>query len=225
MIKKNQGYGICGMKNIYSSSSLLGNWVEDNFGRDLVEMKRSSKRSFDTEYSQNHIDPGTMVSKSKHLPEVKLESVEVLKAKNKEGMPYSLLFGAADEAHEDFYRSTAHLAQINDDSGRFTLPEHTLERTKARNRLKEKDAAFRKTTETRALNSHQLPGDGVPHMSVGSTAELPSFNRTKPRKVEGLVIKAANEKKAREAAKLAELAAKIEAEAEAMSASHISSTA
>ena len=32
----NYGYGICGHKNSFSTNALLGNYVEDQFGRDLA---------------------------------------------------------------------------------------------------------------------------------------------------------------------------------------------
>lgn len=188
MIKKNQGYGICGMKNIYASKSLLGNWVEDNFGQDLVNMgdSRISHRTFETEYSHNHMDPKLMTKKFDG-PEVQLESALVVKTKNKEGMPYSLLFGAGDEGRsEDFYKSTAQLSQVT--TAKYGLPDKQLERAKARAVVKEKNSAYYKSTETRALNSHQLPSDGVPHCSKGDTAELPNFRRHKPFKSKGFVI-------------------------------------
>ena len=186
-IKKNQGYGICGMKNVYSSKSLLGNWVEDNFGCDLVAMpNRTAPRDFTTEYNANHLNPSQMVRKSK-VPEIKVESIESVKRKNKEGMPYSLLFGG-DEVGVNGYKSTAKLSELgNTNNLQFAIPERQLERQKARKMMKERDSAFRKTTEVRALNSHQSEGNGVPAVSIGETEDLPCFNRRKPKHTMGFV--------------------------------------
>jgi hypothetical protein len=184
-MKRNQGYGICGMKNIYSSKSLLDNWVEDNFGRDLVAMNRSQQMDFRTEMSATHIDPSQMVRKCT-LPEVKVESVEVVKAKNKEGMPYSLLFGGDNITRED-YKSTAQLSQVcNPENSRFAVPEQSLERSKSRNLMKERDSAFRKTTEYRSLNARVSPGFGVAVIAdLQDVEDIPDFRRRKPVRVAG----------------------------------------
>lgn len=182
-MKRNQGYGICGMKNIYSSKSLLDNWVEDNFGRDLVAMNRSHKMDFQTESSSTMIDPTKMTRKCT-LPEVKVESVEVVKAKNKEGMPYSLLFGMNGIDRDD-YKSTAQLSQVcNPDNSRFAPADQALERMKSRNLMKERDGAFRKTTEYRSLNSRVSVEPRKP-IHNDDTEDIPDFRRRKPVRLQG----------------------------------------
>jgi len=186
-MKKNQGYGICGMKNIYSSSSLLDNWVEDNFGRDLVAMNRSHKMDFNTEMTSTHINPAQMTRKC-NLPEVKVESVETVKAKNKEGMPYSLLFGGDNITRED-YKSTAQLSQVcNPENSRFAVPEQSLERVKSRTLMKERDSAFRKTTEYRSLNCRVAVAPRIRGSSSycdDDVEDIPDFRRRKPVRVMG----------------------------------------
>lgn len=179
------GDGICGMKNIYSSKSLLDNWVEDNFGRDLVAMNRSHKLSFETEAASTHINPAQMVRKCT-LPEVKVESVEVVKAKNKEGMPYSLLFGGNGISREE-YKSTAQLSAVcNPDNTRFSKPDQYLEHQKSKSLMKERDSSHRYTTEYRSLSSRLAAGSGPSVGPTGDVEDIPDFRRRKAVRSEGL---------------------------------------
>jgi hypothetical protein len=90
MYKKNQGHGICGAKNIYSSDVKLGNWVEDTIGLDMVRTGRVVETHYFTNTGTSYRDPRDQPP----LPEmpVNMPSTQELKAKNKEGMPYSLIF-------------------------------------------------------------------------------------------------------------------------------------
>ena len=103
-------------------------------------------------------------------------------------MPYSLLFGSGDDRRSnDFYKSTTQLSQTTT-SDSFGIRDRSLERSRARAVVKEKDSAYRKSTETRALNSHQLSSNGIPHCSIGDTADLPNFKKMKPYKCSGFKI-------------------------------------
>jgi hypothetical protein len=90
MYKKNQGYGICGSKNVYSSNVKLGNWVEDSVGQDLVAKGRNVEAYYMTNTALAFKDP----NEQPPLPAmpVNMPTTQELKAKNKEGMPYSLIF-------------------------------------------------------------------------------------------------------------------------------------
>ena len=93
---KNLGYGICGKKNVYSSKALLDNWRED-----VIASTSSLKEFAPTEHYQTvsratHIDPKSMIMHPNILL-AKTESVANLKARNKDGMPYSLLFAPSME--------------------------------------------------------------------------------------------------------------------------------
>ena len=90
MYKKNQGYGICGSKNIYSTKVRVDNWVEDNIGMDLAHTNRPQYKLYQTVTSETHIHPKDMPP-PKNLP-VNMPSVLELKTKNKEGMSYEMLF-------------------------------------------------------------------------------------------------------------------------------------
>lgn len=88
--KKNQGHGICGAKNIYSSSVRVDNWVEDNIGMQLASHPREPETLYRTNTMMSYIPPAEMPE----LPPMpaNMPSTLELKTKNKDGMPYSLLF-------------------------------------------------------------------------------------------------------------------------------------
>lgn len=90
MYKKNQGYGICGSKNIYSSSVRIDNWVEDNIGMQLGHTERPPFKLYSTVTKEAHCDPSQW-PEPQNLP-VNMPTPLELKTKNKDGMPYALLF-------------------------------------------------------------------------------------------------------------------------------------
>jgi len=90
MYQSNQGHGIAGAKNIYSSKVKLGNWVEDSFGRLLCEKPRESLKLYETNTMRSH-PPPEQWPQQPNLP-LSIPSTQEIKAKNKEGLQYSLLF-------------------------------------------------------------------------------------------------------------------------------------
>jgi len=90
MNKKNQGYGICGSKNIYSSNVRVDNWVEDSIGMNLAEKPRPGTVQYESN-TMRSFHPPTECEQPPPLP-VNIPSAHELKTKNKEGMPYSLIF-------------------------------------------------------------------------------------------------------------------------------------
>lgn len=90
MYQSNQGHGIAGAKNIYSSKVKLGNWVEDSFGKLLTENSREPIKIYETNTMRSHPHPETW-PEPPNMP-INMLSTQELKAKNKEGLSYSLLF-------------------------------------------------------------------------------------------------------------------------------------
>lgn len=90
MYKKNQGHGICGAKNIYSSNVKLGNWVEDVIGADLASQERVVYKNYMSNTAICYKDPKDQ-PELPNMP-INMPTTQELKAKNKEGMPYSLIF-------------------------------------------------------------------------------------------------------------------------------------
>ncbi len=103
MHKQNQGYGICGAKNMYSSKVKLDNWVEDDIGAVLALRTEQLPHSYDTVQSSSHRHPNQWPAATH--PPLNVPSTQELKAKNKEGMPYSLLFdhGIREEKADVIY--------------------------------------------------------------------------------------------------------------------------
>lgn len=90
MLKKNQGYGICGSKNIYSARVRVDNWVEDTIGMKLSENPRPGVANYETNTTRCFRPPSECEAPPP-MP-VNIPSAHELKTKNKEGMPYSLIF-------------------------------------------------------------------------------------------------------------------------------------
>ena len=93
---KNLGYGICGKKNAYSSKALLDNWREDIIASTSSLKEFKAVEHYQTVSNSTYIDPKSMVMHP-NIVLAKTESVANLKARNKEGMPYSLLFAPSME--------------------------------------------------------------------------------------------------------------------------------
>ena len=80
---------------------LLDNWVEDTFGSELYARSTSTKaletqerlkqQQYTTVQRASHIDPAEM-SYHPNVLRVQLEAPEDVMKRNKEGMPYDLLF-------------------------------------------------------------------------------------------------------------------------------------
>lgn len=90
MYKKDQGYGICGAKNIYSSKVHLDNWVEDEIGMSLIQHPRPAITDYKTNTIRSYVNPAE-APEPPPLP-ANMPTTHELKTKNKEGMPYALLF-------------------------------------------------------------------------------------------------------------------------------------
>lgn len=68
-----------------------GNWNEDKYGTEILSQREVPSLTYQTEHSWNHKDPKTVLLDPK-ISSIKLESVEELRAKNKEGLTYGLIF-------------------------------------------------------------------------------------------------------------------------------------
>jgi len=108
MYKKNQGHGICGSKNLYSSNVKLGNWVEDKVGLQLTQQELPVYKNYMSNTNLSYQDPKDQPP----LPSmpVNMPTTQELKAKNKEGMQYSLIFdhGLKEIPPEVIFFTSAH---------------------------------------------------------------------------------------------------------------------
>ena len=72
----NYGYGICGHKNSFSTNALLGNYVEDQFGRDLASnAHRGLIPTPKSEFQSAYIPPRQMPDKMKDAPVVQPDPI------------------------------------------------------------------------------------------------------------------------------------------------------
>lgn len=179
MLKKDQGYGICGAKNIYSSKVKLGNWIEDEAGYLNASMSRPGSLQYSTEQSQKYCS----LNLRPEPPQlnVKIPTAAELVAKNKEGTPYSLLFnhGISEVPSQERFQTMGKLTLGSSDSIKdFALPERSLEKQKSRRNQKDLDASFKKTTEARSANAFKA--EISPIMNASSTnlsSNLPVWKR------------------------------------------------
>jgi len=79
MNKKNQGYGICGSKNIYSSRVRVDNWVEDTIGMNLSQQARVAAVNYETN-TKRCFRPPTECEQPPALP-INIPSAHELKTK------------------------------------------------------------------------------------------------------------------------------------------------
>ena len=174
----NQGYGICGAKNVYSGTALLDNWVEDRMGVQLVSQgDRFGQKFYTTNSHQTHCDPANM-EMHPNSANIKLESVKDLKMRNKEGTPYDLLFSNPTSiANMSPYMTTSQLVQSKGAGARFALREglRTSERQK---RIRREDEFANNPKSVSHASSSRIP---IPKareaIDPASTEALPIWSR------------------------------------------------
>lgn len=184
MYKSNQGHGICGAKNNYSSSVKLGNYVEDGFGRDLAANPRHVEKNF----ISNTMASYPPLDQRPELPpqNAKCPSAIELKTKNKEGMPYSLLFehGLKPIPSEERFSTVSSSAyKINTESNNaYDISKNALAREKAKQLVQDVNLCYIKTTESRSANAHSSynPQQAQQTMERNlSDVQLPKWTRVR----------------------------------------------
>lgn len=83
-----EGFGICGHKNSFSTGVKIGNYVEDRIGGELAKSSAIKPLQKLTECSASFIDPASMPDKSAHAPKENLNERFLLR----QGLPYNLVF-------------------------------------------------------------------------------------------------------------------------------------
>ena len=172
----NQGYGICGAKNIYSSRVKLDNWVEDEFGATVASSVRPKVTYFKTVQMESHCHPSQWPEPNK-LPANMPTTLELI-TKNKEGMPYSLLFGSQNIPLDERFKTVGKKALEDGIKNKFTsLPEGYIENEKLKKIRRDVNLATYMTTELRAANSHRIEGSDRPLKAIGPVEPLPDWRR------------------------------------------------
>jgi hypothetical protein len=135
----NTGYGIAGAVNVYSCRIKLGNWVEDEFGTEIVQNARTSKGSFVTDQAANHIDPKDMTMDPR-TTNLKMMSMAEMKAKNKEGSSYSLLFDHHKALEPEVKYRTSHrnaFKGTGTQEADYSRPNGDLQKERAKRMVRE----------------------------------------------------------------------------------------
>ncbi|KAJ1455852.1 hypothetical protein M885DRAFT_518707, partial [Pelagophyceae sp. CCMP2097] len=102
----NYGYGICGHKNTFGTSALLGNWVEDEFGWHLAQDPERGLRGGPpmSEARQAYIDPKAMDDNSAKGPRAEIDQYALERPR---GLDMMFRYGAPGAAEQlDFAGST-----------------------------------------------------------------------------------------------------------------------
>lgn len=120
------GFGLCGHKNSYNPNVKHGNWIEDNIGGELIQSTRPGKLTYETETRKHYVSPSEMPY---HPNDTKF-SVEEIKTKNKDGLPYTLVFNHSAKVDDRFRTSNQDACKLYD---KYSLPagSRNEERVKA----------------------------------------------------------------------------------------------
>ena len=146
------GFGICGHKNSYTSKVHDGNWSEDKIATDLLMTREVPKPSYETEQRGRFQDP-KYVPEDPRMATIKLESVDDIRARNKEGLSYSLIFehGAAPETPEERFK-TQYQESSDAKNNQYAQPDGTLRQKKLQAVEDECFDALNMTTMTQKAN-------------------------------------------------------------------------
>lgn len=181
------GYGITGSKNVYINKNVrLGNWREDDIGSDLIKAERPGTTSYNT--STQVIGSVPSSRPTNNGDNIKFLSQEELKAKNKVGLHYNLLFQhgkrGEDLSHNDVYTSQLRLASsqicfnVDCSKGDFPPVDDSLFKEKAKMIKKDRDLSYKVTTEARAMNGYvDKYRSETPLSTIGRSDVLPSAKR------------------------------------------------
>lgn len=179
----NTGYGICGAFNVYSSSAKLGNWVEDEAGQALAANPRPAIGVYLTNTAANHIDPKDMVAHPS-MTQVKMLSTAELKAKNKEGTSYSMLFDHGKPVPADVRYRTAHrdnfFGRTKDKADEaFARQDSDLAKAKAKQVCREIRAGYDMAPNSKMANAYSTNNNQyyTPNRIEGRQERMPNWKR------------------------------------------------
>lgn len=157
---------------------MLGNHIEDKIGQDLVQSSRLGERSYITNTQDSFIPPSDRPDPP-NMP-VNMPTTQELKAKNKDGMPYSLLFdhGLKPMSKEERFTSTAMYTMMGNTDGTKSSTDNSLTREKAKQMQQDLRLSYTMTSQARLANAHNTFVPGAPLKPfAGNTCELPNWKR------------------------------------------------
>ena len=178
----NSGYGIAGAVNVYTGKAKLGNWVEDEYGLDIIKKPRPPKGLYKTDQMANHIDPKDMEAHPS-MTQVKMMSIAEMKAKNKEGCSYSLLFdhqkplAPSDRYTTSYTKSFSRGPEVH---SQYARPNGDLEKERAKRMVREIRERYSMVPDSVSANAYALaPSEHMkPNiLEKGPTQRLPCWSR------------------------------------------------
>ncbi len=173
----NSGYGICGAINVYSSSAKLGNWVEDEAGQALASQARPAIGSYASNTRSSFIDPKDMIPHPS-MTQVKMMSTAELKAKNKEGTSYSMLFNHGHSVPHNIRYKTANREHFTEGM-EFARKEHGLKKSMEKVAAREFKAQYDMASQTKMMNSYATNDNQnyKPNAVNGVHQRMPNWKR------------------------------------------------
>ena len=177
-MSSNQGYGICGAKNVYSSRVKLDNWVEDEAGILLSSKPRPPLGRYVSDTRDKHCDPRQMTAHPS-MTSIKMLSTAELKAKNKEGTSYAQLFNhgnrelTVDERFTSSY--TRQFAQPS--AASFARQQLDLEKQKEKEKTREIKSLTTLNSTSQLMSAYLTKADAVfrPRAAEGDSLPVPRF--------------------------------------------------
>jgi hypothetical protein len=173
---KDGGYGVCGAKNIYTSTVRIGNWLEDLQGEILKTKDRKGSRLLLTEQNDKY-NPMENRTTMEAPPSMKFVTTEELIQKNKEGSPYDLLFAHGRDIGAQARYTTNHADKFNHIGAGGELPHKYIEKMHDRKINKDYFASVRFTTTAREMQAYRDNGPEPDKILTDKLDTLPRWNK------------------------------------------------
>jgi hypothetical protein len=173
---KDGGYGVCGAKNIYTSTTRIGNWLEDLQGEILKSKDRKGTRMLLTEQNDKYNALENRTYKEAP-PSLKFVTTEELIQKNKDGSPYDLLFAHGKDIGSEARYTTNHTAKFNHIGSGCELPRKHLEKMHDRKTNKDYLASVRFTTTAREMQAYRECSSESDKIVTEKLEPLPRWNK------------------------------------------------
>jgi hypothetical protein len=179
------GFGICGHKNSYTAKVYDGNWSEDKIATELLMTRAVPAPSYQTEQRGKFQNPGN-IPEDPRIASVKMESMEDIRAKNKEGLSYALIFdhGAAPESPKERFKSQ-YQASADASNLHFAQPAGSLHQRKLQEAEDERFDSVHMTTMSKkaSIRLNTSPPKSTAQLRVAQLKDdlkpetLPKWNR------------------------------------------------
>mmetsp|Transcript_12030 Transcript_12030/g.12093 ORF Transcript_12030/g.12093 Transcript_12030/m.12093 type:complete len:170 (-) Transcript_12030:244-753(-) len=146
-LRSSNGFGLCGHKNTFNSSVRQGNWVEDNIGGELAIAPRSGRLSYETEVRKNYVHPANMTSHRNDTHAKDKINIQEIKARNKDGLSYGLVFNHNSVSDERF-QTTNQTTFKTSDFDKYRIPDRSKNEEREKEIRREAKLLHHKLSQT-----------------------------------------------------------------------------